>query len=198
MKLYMLRGCPFAHRAVMALREKKLDFDIVFYDREKRPAELDAIGARAKSPTLFDGERAVHESLVVLEYLEDRYPEPALLPQDPLERARVRMFQTRVSEELMPKHGALVAELLFKREPDPHKVDELRRAFVESLQAWDRHFQGRTFACSDAFSLADITLYTIFPSTKAVAGVEIPGEYSHLRAWLDRVAARPSAAVPQP
>lgn len=198
MRLYLLLGCPFAHRAVMVLREKTLPFDLVFFERGKRPPELEALGSRAKSPTLFDGEAQIYDSAVVLEYLEDRYPDPPLLPAEPVLRAQVRLFQARVTEELMPKHVNLLTEVFFKAERDSAKVSEARSAYERALEPWNRHFEQRRFAVGDALTLADITLYTVFPATARFTHVEIPSEYDHLRAWRDRIAQRTAAAVPEP
>lgn len=198
MELYMIRGCPFGHRAAIALREKKLNFQIDFFQRGKRPPELEAVGPQAKSPTLFDGDVRVFDSQIVLEYLEDRYPEWRLLPGDAAERAKARMFASRVTEELMPKAGAVMVETVLKPERDGAKIAEASRGFVQALKPWDAHFADREFAVGDAFSLADITLYTIFPSLRGLAGIEIPSDHPHLRAWHDRVAARSTTHVPQP
>src|SRR5216683_6497250 len=86
MKLYLLHRCPFAHRATIVLQEKQLAFEPVFFQPAKRPPELEAVGPFAKSPTLFDGDTRVWDSQIVIEYLEDRYPVPSLLPADAPER----------------------------------------------------------------------------------------------------------------
>ena len=175
------------------MREKHLDFEVVFFDpRKSRPPELEALGSRAKSPTLFDGDTKVHDSLVVVEYLEDRYHEHPLLPHDPAARANVRMFITRVSDELMPKFGAVTMAVL-KRD-DAAKATAMHE-LADALPVWDRALANRMFAVGDTFSLADIVLYTQFPASKAFAGFEPPPELAHLRGWLDRMAARPGAAV---
>lgn len=196
MKLYLLDGCAYAHRASFALGEKSIPFDVAFFEHGKRPAELEALGPRAKSPTLIDGECAVFDSQVVLEYLEDAYPEKKLLPADPALRAKVRMLQARVSDELMPKYGALIVESVLKPVRDEAKVAEARRAFIEALPPWEAHLSGRNFTVCDELTLADITLYTPFASLARLASLEVPQEFPALRAFLARLGARPSAAFP--
>lgn len=198
MKLYLLDGCPYAHRASIALGEKGVPFEVIAFEQGRRPAELEALGPRAKSPTLFDGGRGIYESSVVIEYIDEAYPSPPLLPADPGLRAEVRMFQARVSEELMPKYGALISEVLLKPERDSAKIAEAKRAFVEALPAWERHFTGRSFAVTEELTLADITFYTPFPSVERFAGLTVPTELTALRAFLARMAARASAAFPRP
>jgi glutathione S-transferase len=198
MRLYVLYQCPFGHRAAIALREKNLPFELAFFEAGKRPPELAAVGPRAKSPTLFDTEAKVHDSQVVLEYIEDRYPTPALMPNTPSERAEVRMFIARVNDELMPKYGGLISELLFKPERDSEKIAEAEQAFLKALATLHDHFAGRSFAVGNAISLADITLYTLFPSLQRHAGIQIPTELEHLRTWFDRMQTRPAFALPTP
>jgi glutathione S-transferase len=198
MKLYVVPKCPFGHRGVFALTAKQLPFELTFFDPRQRPPELEAVGPRAKSPTLFDGDAVVHDSLVVIEYLEERYPERPLLPASPTGRAAARMLMTRFVDELGPRFGAVIGEALFTAHPDPDKLAAHTRAWLDALAPWDRHFEGRTHAVGEAFSLADIVLYTMFPAIRGAAGLEVPEERPHLRAWLDRTALRPGAGVPQP
>jgi glutathione S-transferase len=198
MRLYILHKCPYGHRAAIALREKKLDFDVVFFEAGKRPKELEAAGPRAKSPTLFDAETTVTDSAVVLEYLEDRYPAPALLPDDPEGRARVRMLIARYNDEVGSKHGPLIVEAYIKSPRDEAKVDAAKKAFLDALPAWDEYLKGRTFADGNDVTLADITMYTLFPAAKTFAGVEIPAELTHLRSWFERMQSRDATALPAP
>jgi glutathione S-transferase len=195
MRLYIVHGCPFGHRAAIALREKRVPFEVVFFAPDDRPPELAAIGPRAKSPTLFHGDARVHDSLVVLEYVEDRWPSRALLPRDPVGRAQVRMLITRVTEELGPKHSAL-AEATFREPPDRAEVAAAADALREAVETWDRELDGREWLVADALSLADVALYPLLASARRLAGVEPDG--TRLRAWMRRVEARGTAALPEP
>jgi glutathione S-transferase len=196
MRLYMLQGCPFAHRAAIALREKNLTFDTVFFEAGKRPPELAAVGPRAKSPTLFDGAAHIYDSQVVLEYLEDRYPEPALLPHSPDARAEVRMLIARIGDEVAPKFGAFIAEKLFKTPRDEGTIAEAKKAFLEALKPWNEHLAQRAFVVGDKPTLADLTLYTFLPAFAAQTNESLPGELTHLNKYIERMSARPSTVVP--
>jgi glutathione S-transferase len=198
MRVHMLRGCPFAHRATFALREKNVPFEPVFFEMGKRPPELAAVSPHAKSPTVFDGDAVVWDSQIVLEYLEDRYPTPRLLPPDPAMRARVRMMAACVDKELGPMAGALVMEVHFKPKDkrDDAKIAEAKKAFVDALAPWDDRLRDREWLVGDSLSIADITLYTLIPATKRIANdVDVPPELRHLRAWLERMHGRPSSAL---
>jgi glutathione S-transferase len=198
MQLYLLQGCPFGHRASMSLQEKRLPFEPIFFQQGKRPPALEAIGPYAKSPTLIDGDNKVWEAQIVLEYLEDRYPERPLLPADPAQRAAIRMLAARVASELGSKLGTVAIETLYKPQKDEAMVATAVREFSAALADWDRYLDGRSFLVGDALSLADITLFTVFPAMRKLAGVEIPAELSHLSAWFARMTKRPTAALLEP
>jgi glutathione S-transferase len=191
-RLYVLRGCPFGHRAELALQEKNVAHELAFFERGKRPPELEALGPYAKSPTFFDGEARIYESSAVLEYIEDRFPGPALLPKGAVERAEVRMAIARADAEI--GH----AEKVLTTEKDEQKIAEAKNALDEAWPAWDSFLEkrGGPFLLGEAFTLADIALYPFIPALRSVAGIEVPSKHSHLHAWIARVAARPGAKVP--
>src|SRR5512140_210536 len=98
---------PYGQKVKIAMREKGVAFETV------SPGGLGAGGAagdfakanpRAEVPTLVDGEVQVFDSTVILEYLEDAYPTPPMLPAAPADRARVRMI-----EEVMDTHFEAIA-----------------------------------------------------------------------------------------
>jgi glutathione S-transferase len=198
MRLYLVHACPFAHRASLALQEKRIAFEPRFFQQGKRPPELEAIGSNARSPTLVDGDVQVWDSQIVLEYLEDRYPDRPLLPQRADLRANVRMLAALVAQELGSHLGTIALETLYKPQPDEAKVTDARGRFIAGLTAWNQRLAGREFLVGDALSLADVTLYTVFPAMERLAGVQIPAEHADLRAWRDRIASRPSAQLLQP
>lgn len=197
MKLYLLEGCPFAHRASIALGEKSVGFEPVFFTAGARPAELDTIGPYAKSPTIVDGEDRVWDSQIVVEYLDDRYPSPRLLPADPHGRAEARMLSTRIDREIGAKQGVLVRELVLEpvERRDPANVEAAKRDIAAMLPAWNDRLAARDYLLGDGLGFADITLYTLLAAIERTAGLRVPNELTHLRAWFDRIAARPSARL---
>lgn len=198
MKLFMLHHCPFGHRATIVLQEKKLAFETVFFQMGQRPPELEAVGPYAKSPTLVDGDTKVWDAQIVIEYIDDLYPTPSLMPADAAQRAEVRMLDARVAPELFTHLGALVKEVKFKPERDEAKVAEAERGFLDALEGWDRHLEGRKFLVGDALSLADVTLYTTFPLIRDLVGTAIPVDRKNLRAWFEHMAARPTTKLLEP
>jgi glutathione S-transferase len=95
-------------------------------------------------------------------------------------------------------HMEAAVMAIFGSPKDEGKLAEASRAFVALLDEWDQRLENRRFLIGDELTLADITLFTPFPAMRNLAGVEIPAERRHLRAWFDRLSARPSAALLAP
>jgi stringent starvation protein A len=189
MKLHQVAGCPFAHRARIVLEEKKLPYEVAYYEPRNRPAELAAISPDARSPTLLDddGNTRVWDSLVVIEYLDERYPDVALMPRDAAARAK-----------LLPTMGPIVEELVHKAAGprDEAKVQAAVTQFHNALVPWQAHLEHQAFLLGDRLTLAVIALVTpIFAMVRLVGeSGEIPQALAVLRAWRDKIAARPSTA----
>ena len=200
MKLYQVAGCPFAHRARIVLEEKKLPYEIAYFEPRNRPAELAAISPDARSPTLLDdgGNTRVWDSLVVIEYLDERYPDVPFMPRDAPARARVRLLMREVDAKLLPTMGPIVEEVVHKAAGprDEAKVEAGIGQFRKALAPWQVRLEDQTFLLGDMLTLADIALFTPIASMIRLVGErgEIPESLTVLRAWRDRIAARPSTA----
>ncbi len=202
MKLITHALSPFSAKVRIALREKGLPFEdeqlpIARAGIVRKPEALLAASPRGQVPVLFDGEVVLHDSTVILEYLEERHPRPPLLPSGAAERARARLLEDD-ADWLM--NGA-IAELLGEtyRKPDPATRDEakLAQAAAAIRAAYARLERtladGRAHLAGEAFTVAD--LGWLFPvSFAAFYGVPPEDAQPGLRAWLLRVSSRPSVA----
>ena len=198
MKLYQVEKCPFAHRVRIALEEKTLKYETVYFVSRQRPRELEALSPDARSPTLFDDDAtAVWDSIVVCEYLEDRYPEKPLLPRDPAARARARLLVKEAETKITPLRSPVEQEL--KKSdgpPDESKIAEGLARLHSALEPWEARLRDQPFVLGDEFGLADVVLFTPLVSLVRKLG-ERPDVFTGLvalAAWRDRVAARPSVA----
>lgn len=102
MELITKRGCPFAQRTRTVLAVKGLDVTITEIDLEAPPARFQRISPLRKVPVLVHEGRALVESTVINEYLDERFPAPALLPADPGDRARLRLLVDFDETRLVP------------------------------------------------------------------------------------------------
>jgi len=91
--LYEFALSPFVQKVKIALREKGIPFENRESLTAKDPSAFNAASPRREIPTLVDGEVAVWDSTIILDYLEERWPEPSLMPTDPIDRAKTRMLE---------------------------------------------------------------------------------------------------------
>ncbi|MFZ5889976.1 MAG: glutathione S-transferase family protein [Myxococcota bacterium] len=200
MKIYQTKRCPFAHRARIVLEEKKLEYTVEYFEPKQRPSELARVSADARSPTIFDAENGtwVWDSMVVAEYLDERYREPPLLPSDAGARAHARLMIREVDAKFGPVSGHLVEEFVHKEpaERDLGRAEHDLPRIHEALVAWEARLERREFLASDVFTLADVALYTPIFALVGLVGADraIASTLPRLRAWRERVAARPSTA----
>jgi glutathione S-transferase len=166
MTLYDAPRCPYCARVRIALAEKGIVYDTVEIDLGNRPEWLYGLNASGKVPVLDDG-FVLPESAVILEYLEERYPDERLLPDDLADRSRARLQVFRFDELLGDDYYAY-------RRGDPNSLAER----LEELELGEDLFVATAFAP-----------WVI--RAKEMLGVELP---DRLQAWLDDLAERPAFA----
>jgi glutathione S-transferase len=187
---------PYGQKVKIALREKGVAFETV------SPGGLGAGGAagafteanpRAEVPTLIDGDACVFDSTVILEYLEDSHPTPALLPKSAADRARVRMIEEVMDTHFEPINWGLSELRWFKRaEGEQARVIEAAAASqLAGFFAWlERQLGEREWFNGEGFGWGDLA---VVPFLNGSAGQgHPPPAGSKLAAWLARANARPS------
>ena len=189
---------PYCQKVRISLREKGLPFGLAL------PGGLGAGGAagdfasanpRAEVPTLVDGEVAVFDSTVILEYLEDAYPTPALLPKSPADRARVRMIEEVMDTHFEPINWGLSELRWFKRAEgdEAARIEGAAARQLAGFFAWlERQLGAREWFNGEAFGWGDLA---VVPFLNGAAGQgHPPPAGSKLAAWQARANARPSVA----
>ncbi|NJR25049.1 MAG: glutathione S-transferase family protein [Richelia sp. CSU_2_1] len=192
MKLYHAPISANSRRVWVALIEKNLPFELVQInlDGDHLEPEFVAMNPFHRIPVLVDGDFTVIESLAILDYLETKYPEPAMLPKDPKDLAVVKMVELVAINELMPALYPLSSEKMGWGIPEPEAIKKAQEkvnsvlAFFESLLD-DRHFFGST-----TVTYAECVAGTIVPLLSWI-DVSIDG-YPKIKAWCDRLISRPS------
>lgn len=189
---------PYGQKVKIALREKGQAFEAVL------PAGMGAGGAqgafvkanpRAEVPALVDGEVSIFDSTIILEYIEDRWPSPALLPASPADRARVRML-----EEVMDTHFEAInwglSEIRWFGRAEGALAETLTAQAarqIDSFFAWlEDQLGDRPWFNGEAFGWGDLA---VVPYLNGSAGHgHPPAKGSKLSDWLARANARPSVA----
>jgi glutathione S-transferase len=174
--------------------EKGLQWETTWLDlpsgEHKKPEYL-AINPVGKVPALIDGDVIVHDSTIINEYLDDKFPQDNLLPRDPAARARARKFEDYADAYLMPSLFKIFSEM---RKPEGErnreKIAEGEREARQHFAYLERELDGREYF-ADRYSLGDISFVPPLANLER-AGFSIPDDFPKLKAWWIRMKARPS------
>lgn len=180
--LYGAQGCPFAHRTRLVLQEKRLSYQLIEVDLAHKPAMLAAISPFGRVPVLEHQGRHVCESNVIGEYLEEVFPEPALLPATPHERARARVWMDFANTCLFSSFKQLHVGATEDARAQARSELEVALARLEGEAR--RGAQGPYWFGAEA-TLLDFTLYPVFEHWSALARHGMPALPSTL-VWLQR------------
>ncbi|MCU0868037.1 MAG: glutathione S-transferase family protein [Burkholderiales bacterium] len=198
LKLYEHPMSAFVMKVKMALNEKGLAWTA------EVPSGLMvgqagggflAANPRAEIPALVDGDVAVFDSTVILEYLEDKWPQPALMPADPALRARARMLEDVMDTHYEPNNWGLMEVLVAQRATGAlaDQMVAFGKARIGQLQHWlDGHLGDAPWFNGATCGWADVCIAPVVARSKLAYGID-PAT-PRIAAWLGRVMARPSLA----
>jgi glutathione S-transferase len=185
---------PYAQKVKLALLEKGLSFEVKSVDLTNYPQGLLAVGPRGEVPSLIDGDIQVDDSSIILEYLEDAYPEQPLLPKGARERARVRMIEELCDTQYEAVVWGVSELNTFQRASGELKAAMLARASqqVARLNArLEAELTGRPWLNGEQCGFADIVAYPHVNGAASQGNKPAPG--SLLDGWLRAMRGRPSA-----
>jgi glutathione S-transferase len=180
--LYDADRCPYCARIRIVLAEKGLLYETVVVDLDDRPAWIYEKNPLGKVPVLEEDDFVLPESAVIMEYLEERYPEPPLWPADPAERAAGRLLLERFDQLSRPYYA------LRRGDEDAREHLDAELAGLDSLLASRPFLTGREFGLADAAYLPWIL------RAETMLGVDLDA-HPALADWAARSGARPSVAA---
>lgn len=170
----------FSHRVRIVLAEKGVAVDIVEVTDEQHPEELADLNPYNSVPTLLDRDLVLYESKVMMEYLDERFPHPPLLPVYPVARAKSRLWMHRIEREWCP----LVEQIQSGAKKD---VEKARKELRESLVGISPIFEDMPYFMSDEFTLVDCCLAPILWRLP-VLGIELPEkQVKPLMGYMERL-----------
>ncbi|MEQ8371382.1 MAG: glutathione S-transferase family protein [Alphaproteobacteria bacterium] len=186
------KTCPYAQRSRMALVEKGVDFDYKAVDLSNKPDWFLRLSPYGKVPVVRRGDEVVFESAIINEYLDEIFPQPALLPRDPYLRAWARIWIDFANTRFTAAYGAVI----YHPDADKAAVDTLM-AHVHTMESngLARFADGPYWLGRDV-SLVDITYWPWFERWTALAearGIAIPADCVHTLKWVDVMRQRESA-----
>jgi RNA polymerase-associated protein len=158
----------YSHRVRMVLAEKGVTVDIVDVDPGKKPEDLAEINPYNSLPTLLDRDLVLYEANVIMEYLDERFPHPPLLPVYPVQRALSRLWISRVEKEWSVK-----LDLLMAGKGRETVLTKARKELRESIIAIAPIFGEKPYFMNEEFSLVDCCVAPILWRLKEV-GITLP------------------------
>jgi stringent starvation protein A len=180
--LYDADRCPYCARVRIALAEKGIEYETVEVDLDDRPAWIYEKNPLGRVPVVEEDTFVLAESAVIDEYLEERYPEPALWPADPAERALRRLLVFRFDELSRPYYAL-------------RRGDDGAAARLDvQLALLDRSLQSQRFLSGREFGLADIAYVPWILRARDRMDVDL-SRFEALTAWVERLEQRPSVAA---
>ncbi len=191
-KIHILgqRVSPFVERVYLQVEMKGL-FDQVEVERwllsEIKDPDFLALNPLGKMPVLKWGDFTLYESTVIMEFLEDQFPDKPLLPKDPKERARVRLVVRLLDLYYHPHTGALMSQVLGD-ERDQNFIDYHVGHIRKLLNMLNGMAGGGRYFVGDSLSLADIALYTSLYLGNSIApsfGQDYFEVRPKLKAWYE-------------
>jgi glutathione S-transferase len=174
--------CPYCARVRIVLAEKGLEYQTVIVDLDERPAWIYAKNPLGKVPVLEEDDFVLPESTVIMEYLEERYPEPPLWPTDPAGRAAGRLLVERFDQLSRPYYALRRGDEEARSEISERLID------LDSLLMMNAFLTGPEFGIADAAYLPWIL--------RARGNLDVDLEpYPALADWVSRATQRPSVTA---
>jgi glutathione S-transferase len=195
LRLYDFPMSPRARKVRIVLAEKGLPYEKVTVDitkGEQKNPEFLAVNPYGKVPALQDDGLSIYESTIIMEYLNDRYPNPPLLPVDPGQRARARVLMHYADNPYDGGFAALVGEVFFKPkgQADQAIVTQAKQNLHACFERLERELGGNEYLLG-TFTLADIG-YAAWAPLFGPLQVEVSNQCPRVSAWLNRLKDRPS------
>ena len=152
MTLFSAPNDPWSHRTRIVLAEKGISIDIVSVEAGRFPEDLLDLNPYHSVPTLVDRDLVLYDSRVIIEYLDERFPHPPLMPVDPVTRAQFRLALYRIERDWYSPARQI------DQEPDKKQTVKLKKILRDTILQSTDLFKVKPYFLSDEFSLVDATI----------------------------------------
>ena len=167
MTLFSSPQDAWSHRARLVLAEKDVTIDIVDVDGRALPEDLVELNPYQSLPTLVERDLVLYDSRIIIEYLDERYPHPPLMPVDPITRARFKLTMYRIERDWY----SLAADI--EQTADRKRAEEARKTLQEVILANVEVFRTQPYFQSAEFTLVDATIAPVLWRLPAW-GIKLP------------------------
>jgi RNA polymerase-associated protein len=185
MSLYSNVDDIYSHQVRIVLAEKGVNVEILPVSIDAPGEELLTYNPYGTIPTLIDRDLVLYEARIILEYLDERFPHPPLLPVYPVARGETRKMMYRIEQDWYSLMYRILKGV---------QADEARVELKESILSLDRVFSDRPYFLSEEFSLLDCAVAPLLWRLPQLA-IEIPKEAKGIKLYMQRVFERESFKV---
>jgi len=174
----------YSHRVRIVLAEKGVNVDILHIDLNNPPEDLVNLNPYCTVPTLIDRDLVLYEPLVIMEYLDERFPHPPLLPVYPIARAKYKLMMHRIEKDWFTHLHAI-------ENGKAPQVEQARKALQEQLEEVAPLFSDLPYFLSEDFSLMDCYIAPLLWRLPKL-GVQLSKRAKPIEEYAKRIFARPS------
>jgi len=176
MTLFSSDTCPRCHMVKIVLAEKGINYDLQPVDLDDTPEDLKDLNPYNEVPTLVDRELVLYQHQVIMEYLDERFPHPPLMPVDPVSRGRNRLMLYRIDRDWYSLADRLEAG----------NDEQAGKALRDSLLSAMPIFDSKPFFMSEELSLMDCAILPLLWRLPHY-GIQLPGNAKPLNKYMEKM-----------
>lgn len=178
MTLFSSDASPRCHMVRIVLAEKGINYDVQAVDLVDTPEDLKDLNPYNEVPTLVDRDLVLYQHQVIMEYLDERFPHPPLMPVDPVSRSRNRLMLYRIERDWYSLADRIIAA--------EDTADSARKELRDSLLSAMPIFDSKPFFMSDELSLIDCAIMPLLWRLDHY-GIDLPGNAKPLGKYMEQM-----------
>jgi len=184
MTLFSDPACIQSHRTRIVLSEKDITADVVQIDHNNKPEDLSELNPYNSVPTLVDRDLVLYDSRVIMEYFDERFPHPPLMPVDPVSRSKSRLALFHIEKDWYGPADTIL-------NGDAEASEQARKILEDALISSIEIFSVKPYFLSDDFSLVDCSIAPLLWRLPSL-NINLPPEAKAIVEYGNRVFDRPS------
>lgn len=184
MTLFSDPHCAQSHRTRIVLAEKDITVDVVQIDPSNKPEDLLDVNPYNSVPTLIDRDLVLYDARVIMEYLDERFPHPPLMPVDPVSRSKSRLALYHIEKDWYVPLNEVSSD-------NPEIAVHAKKNLQESLLSTVEVFSAKPYFLSDEFSIVDCSIAPILWRLPSF-GIKLGASAKPILDYAERVFDRPS------
>ena len=184
MTLYTESTDVFGHQARLVIQEKNIEAELEDITEGHWPEDVLAANPYGTGPTLIDRDLVLFDARVIMDYFDERFPHPPLMPVDPVARAQARLLLHRIERDWFSHWDDLMGS-------DKTKANRVRKTIREDLTVLAPAFEALPFFMSKEISLLDCTLAPLLWRLPEL-GIKLPTSAKAVLDYAERIFSRPT------